>query len=173
MSETTEQKQRKPRWRGWARDIAIAFVLVVIFQWWQTRDIAAGPAPALEGSLMSGERVTIDNYQGKPLLVHFWAEWCPVCRTEEDSIDSLAEDYQVVTVATGSGDMDDIWRYMDEKKLSFPVLVDEDGSAAQRWGVKGVPSSFIVGPDGQIESIAVGYTTEIGLRIRMWLAGRG
>jgi len=154
------------------RDIAIAFVLVMIFQWWQTRDIAAGPAPELAGELLTGNPVTIASYQGQPLLVHFWAEWCPVCRAEESTINSLAEGYQVLTVATNSGDADDVRKYMQENELSFPVLIDEDGLIAWQWGIRGVPSSFIIDRQGQIESIAVGYTTGIGLRLRMWMAKR-
>ena len=144
----------------------------MIFQWWQTRDIAAGPAPELAGELLTGNPVTIASYQGQPLLVHFWAEWCPVCRAEESTINSLAEGYQVLTVATNSGDADDVRKYMQENELSFPVLIDEDGLIAWQWGIRGVPSSFIIDRQGQIESIAVGYTTGIGLRLRMWMAKR-
>ena len=164
---------KKPkRWLSWARDVAIALLVVFLFQWWQTKDIVSGIAPPLSGSLLNGQKVSLADYKGKPLLVHFWATWCPVCRTEDGSIDNLADDHQVLTVATNSGAAKEIERYLVQNKLDFPVLLDEDGELGGLWGIKGVPSSFILDSNGNIYSVTVGYTTEIGLRIRMWLAGR-
>ncbi len=130
-----------------------------------------GPAPALQGIMLSGEQASLEDFRGKPVLVHFWATWCPICRTEEGSIDSLAADYPVLTVATGSGEAADIRKYLADNDLEFPVLMDESGMLGVRWGIRGVPSSFVVDADGQIRHVAVGYTTELGLRIRLWLAG--
>jgi len=62
-------------------------------------------------------------------------------------------------------------QYMRENGLDFPVLLDESGLLSVAWGVRGVPSSFIIDADGQIRHLAVGYTTELGLRFRLWLAG--
>ncbi len=56
------------------------------------------------------------------------------------------------------------------ESVSFPVLNDPDGAIAAHWGVRGVPASFIVDGAGQIRFVEVGYTTEIGLRLRLWLA---
>ncbi|MGV6827262.1 MAG: protein disulfide oxidoreductase [bacterium] len=167
----TEKPEQKKNWKPWARDIAIAFIAVMLFQWWQTRDIAAGQAPELSGNLLTGQQITLEDYRGEPVLVHFWAEWCGICRTEEGWIDSLAKDYPVITVATSSGDAAAVQKYLDQRGLSFPVLVDEDGSIGQQWGIRGVPSSFVIDGVGDIQSSAVGFTTGISLRLRMWLAG--
>jgi len=51
------------------------------------------------------------------------------------------------------------------------VLNDPDGVIATRWGVRAVPASFIVDGAGQIRFVEIGYTTGIGLRLRLWLAG--
>ena len=160
------------RWIPWARDIAIVLVIVLLFQWWQTRTLVSGLAPELSGELLDGTKVTLSDHRGQPVLVHFWATWCPVCRTEDDNIHNLAEDYRVLTIATNSGDALEIGNYLAENQLEFPVMLDESGQLGREWGISGVPSSFIVNADGEIESVAVGYTTEIGLRVRLWLAGR-
>lgn len=60
---------------------------------------------------------------------------------------------------------------MREHELDFPVVNDPDGSIARAWGVHAVPASFILSPDGQIRFVEVGYTTGIGIRLRLWLAG--
>ena len=89
---------------------------------------------------------------------------------EEDAVDAIAEDHQVITIAMQSGSADDVWNYMIKKGLSFPVLNDADGSLAHAYGVKGVPSTFIVNPQGEIEFTEVGWSTGPGLRAKLWLA---
>jgi peroxiredoxin len=59
---------------------------------------------------------------------------------------------------------------MDEQGLDFPVVLDEQGALAARFGVRGVPASFVLGSGGEIKFKEIGYTTELGLRARMWLA---
>ncbi|MEW8247022.1 MAG: thioredoxin domain-containing protein, partial [Candidatus Thiodiazotropha endolucinida] len=75
---------------------------------WQTRDLAEGPAPALSGHTLQGEWLDIGKFTERPLLVHFWAGWCPVCKVESGGIESLSKDYPVVTVAMQSGSENDV-----------------------------------------------------------------
>ena len=103
------------------------------------------------------------------MLVHFWASWCPVCELEQDSIQSISNDYPVISVAMQSGNDLEVTAYMEENKLSFPTIVDEHGILAKQFGVRGVPTSFILSPGGKIAFSEIGYTTEIGLRTRLWL----
>jgi thiol-disulfide isomerase/thioredoxin len=165
-------KAKKPRWRRWLVELLLLVLVIVAVQWWQTRDAPSGPAPALQGVLLDGQPVDLRSERGQAVLVHFWAEWCPICRLEEGTIDALARDYRVITVATTSGDSAAVSAYLQQQGLSFPTLVDEDGTLGRRWGVRGVPASFIIDPDGQIAHATVGYTTGPGLRLRLWLAGR-
>jgi len=170
--DADKKKQGHKRGLTWVRDLALVFIVVFIIQWWQTRNAATGPAPALTGVMLSGETLDLKDLRGNPVLVHFWATWCPICRTEDRSIHDLAEDYQVLTIATNSGTAREIRAYLDENEVDFPVMLDESGVTGSFWGVNGVPSSFIVDSNGEIRSVAVGYTTGFGLRVRMWLAGR-
>jgi len=171
MSEKqNKNKATRPRWRRWAMDILLVFVVLFAIHIWQTRDMPVGDAPQLQGILLEGKTVSLKDFRGRPVLVHFWATWCPICRTEEGSIDSVADDYQVLSVAMTSGKAEEIAAYMEENDLDFPVLMDESGILAVAWGVRGVPSSFIIDPSGKIRHVSVGYTTELGLRFRLWLA---
>ncbi|WP_317623011.1 redoxin domain-containing protein [Thiohalobacter thiocyanaticus] len=94
-----------------------------------------------------------------------------MCRLEEDSIDALARDRPVLTVALDSGSDGELKQYMTEQGLEFTVINDRDGAIAARYGVQGVPASFVIGPQGDIRFTSVGYTTGVGLRLRLWLAG--
>ncbi len=147
------------------------FVIVVAgIRAWQQRDMVSGIAPPLQGITLAGMRYKLPTQ--KPVLVHFWATWCPICRTEQGAIQAIAHDHpQVITVAMQSGTAIEVTRFMREQGLSFPALNDSDGSISHAWGVNAVPASFIISPDGKIRFVEVGYTTGIGLRFRLWLAG--
>lgn len=136
----------------------------------QTRDTVSGQAPAFQARDLQGRPLALADFAGEPVLVHFWATWCPVCRFEEGSVDALAVDRPVVTVAVSSGSDEELMQYLEERQLDFPVINDPGGALAARYGVQGVPASFVIGPEGEIRFTSVGYTTGIGLRLRMWLA---
>lgn len=162
------------RWRKWGRrgiELLVILVLFFALRAWQQRDVVTGSAPQLEGILLDGQPFSLAELRGKPVLVHFWATWCSICALEEDSIDTLAKQYQVITVAMQSGSDAKVNSHLKENGLTFPVLNDPDGVHANRWGVVAVPASFIIDPAGRIRFTEVGYTTGIGLRGRLWLAG--
>ncbi len=169
--KTGQTEKKSSKRHHWAIDVVLAFLLVLGFHAWQTRNLAHGPAPKLSGLMLDGSRSSLESFRGRPVLVHFWATWCPVCKTEQGSIQSLSEDYPMISVAYRSGSAAEVQKYMQQHQLDFPVMMDEQGMLGMNWGVQGVPSSFIVDAQGQIRSVAVGYTTEPGLRLRMWLAG--
>jgi len=158
------------RWTVWLRDIAILILIVAVVQWWQARGMPKGVAPPLAGASLTNAPMALQNHRGKPVLVHFWATWCPICRLEEGSISSIAEDYVVIAVATTSGTASEIQQYLQENDLQMPVLMDESGDLARAWDVRGVPASFIVDSQGNIDYATVGYSSEIGLRLRLALA---
>jgi predicted transcriptional regulator len=62
-------------------------------------------------------------------------------------------------------------RYVREKGLSVRVILDEAGSIAERYGLRGVPAVFVLDSVGQIRFVATGYTSETGMRLRLWWAG--
>lgn len=155
-------KLRALNWRSFAINAAIIIAVVTAIRLWQQRDVVAGAAPPLPGVTWSKQ----------PTLVHFWATWCPVCRAEQGAIQALAQDYpNTVTIAMQSGERAAVDKFMREQALTFPVINDADGSLSQAWGVHAVPASFIVDGAGQVRFVEIGYTTGLGLRLRMWLAG--
>ncbi len=160
------------RWRTLALNLLLFAALVAGIRIWQQRDMPSGQAPALQGLTLSGQPYVLPLHPDRPVLVHFWATWCPICRSEQGSIVSLAKDHpEIITVAMASGPPEEVSRYMRAQGLAFPVVNDPDGAISRTWGVHAVPASFIVDTQGRIRFIEVGYTTETGLRLRLWLAG--
>ena len=145
-------------------------------QLWQARDLPAGPAPALVGTLSDGRAASLADAlktaNGRPVLVDFWATWCPVCKAEEGNIAAVARDWPTLTVAMQSGDAAAVAKHLKERDLGFTALVDADGRLATAWKVRGVPTHFIVDSRGIVRFQLVGYATNPGLRARLWWASR-
>lgn len=140
---------------------------------WLQQDMAEGLAPPIEAAQVDGSHISLEQFQGRPVLVYFWASWCTICKLEQGAINAIKKDWPVITIAMQSGDAKDIDQYLKENGLDWPVIADPDGSLAQRYGVRGVPSSFILDKDGVIHSRESGYTTSYGLRLRLWAARNG
>ncbi|MFA6203490.1 MAG: protein disulfide oxidoreductase [Gallionella sp.] len=155
-----------------ALNLLLFVVLIAGIRLWQQRDMVSGAAPGLQGVTVAGQPYHLPAHPEHPVLVHFWASWCSVCRAEQSSIAALAhEDPNVITVAMQSGSPAQVAAHMREQGIDFPVVNDPDGSISRAWGVHAVPASFIIAPDGTISFVEVGYTTQAGLTIRRWLAG--
>ena len=149
--------------------ISILLLLLAVRAWMQ-RGMVAGPVPELEGRLLNDKPYSLLADSRRPLLVHFWASWCPVCKLEQESIQAISEDHPVITIAMQSGEANEVTEYMLQEGLRFPVINDSSGMLSRRFGVRAVPSSFIVAKNNTIVFREAGYTTGIGLRLRLWVA---
>jgi thiol-disulfide isomerase/thioredoxin len=155
---------------GWLLQALVLLGVIILVHLWQTRAVVSGIAPPLNGHTLQGEHVDLATNHEGPLVIHFWATWCPVCRLELDNIAALQPEHRVITLAMMSGTDGEILDYLKETKIDFPVISDPQGSIAQNWGVTGVPATFILDGEGRIRFVEVGYTTTLGLRARLWLA---
>jgi len=120
--------------------------------------------------VLDGSSFTLSQFAGKPVLFHFWATWCPICDLQKGSVQSIAEDYPVISIASWSEGEAEVKAYMQENHLTFPVLLDNNGGLAEDFGLNGVPASFILDPKGEIKFVETGYSSELGLRFRLWLS---
>lgn len=152
--------------------LELLLVMAVIYavNLWRTRDSVSGIAPQLIEESIQGESISLTSMQGKPVLVHFWASWCPICTFVDGSIESISKDRQVVTVAMSSGSEEEVRQHLNENDLNFITINDENGQISEQWGVVGVPTSYIIDTSGEIRFVELGYTSALGLRLRMWIA---
>jgi thiol-disulfide isomerase/thioredoxin len=119
---------------------------------------------------LNGAAASLADYRGKPVLLHFWATWCGVCNAEQSSLDELSRDLPVLTVASQSGSASDVAAFVRERHVEPRVIADPSRELARRFGVTTYPTTFVIDAGGEIRHVEVGYTTELGLRARMWLA---
>lgn len=106
----------------------------------------------------------------KPVLVHFWATWCPICEVEASNIEKISKDYEVITIATQSGSTKEIQNYLKKHNLSFKVVNDEDGFYSRTFNIKAFPTTLIYDENKTLKFSEVGYTSTLGLYARMWWA---
>lgn len=122
-------------WLRRGLELLLFIVLIMGVRAWQQRDIVKGAAPPLSGVLLDGKPFVLAAKPAQPVLVHFWATWCPICRAEQSSIESLAHDNpNVVTVAMHSGNSTVVQQYMREQAVSFPVIYDADNQIGSPQG---------------------------------------
>jgi thiol-disulfide isomerase/thioredoxin len=151
----------------WAGLIA----LFVAMQLVASRDLASGAPPEIQGRILDGQAFAGLASLPKPAVIYFWASWCSICRAMQDTVGQLGRDAPVLTVALQSGGATEVGEYMKKSGFEAPTVLDEDGSIAKAYGVRGVPAVFVLGADGGIRYATTGYTSGLGLRLRLWLAG--
>jgi peroxiredoxin len=166
--EPQDKHPAKRRPLRWLVTGALLAGLFIALHGYQTRGVARGPAPEFQGRLLGGEPVSMQDFRGRPVLLHFWASWCPVCALQQASIDRIARDHAVLTVALDDAGTQEIREWMRSRSVAYPVLQDAQGRIAGRFGVRGVPTSVVIDARGEIRFVEVGYTTEAGLRLRLW-----
>lgn len=163
-------KLNKKHYR-WIVEVIVILIIISAVRLWMQRDLVTGTAPNIHALMLNGQPFELYKNKTRPLLVHFWATWCPVCKLEQSSIDNIAKDHLVITIAMQSGNNAELSQFMQKEKLSFNVINDETGMLSRSYNIRGVPVSFIINKNNEIDFVEVGYTTELGLRMRLWWAG--
>jgi peroxiredoxin len=107
-----------------------------------------------------GKKLRLFDMRGKVVFVNFWATWCPPCREEMPAMERLYrehKDHGLVMVAVSlDGDSAVVPPFVKEHGFTFPVVLDPKMDVANAYGVRALPSSFVVDPDGQVVGIALG-----------------
>lgn len=154
----------------WIVEITLILIVLSAARFWMQRDVVSGVAPNISAFMLDGQYFDLYKHKTRPVLVHFWATWCPVCKLEQSNINNIAKDYSVITIAMQSGGNEDLSRFLKDEKLTFNVINDDSGLLSKKYNIRGVPISFIINKKNEIEFVEVGYTTELGLRARLWWA---
>ncbi|MEH6457827.1 MAG: protein disulfide oxidoreductase [Cocleimonas sp.] len=168
-----EPIKKKRRWFRYLFEALLIVGIVFGIRAWQQKDLVVGEAPSFQSVMLNGETVNLEDYRGKPFILHFWASWCPFCKIEEGSMSNIQKDWPMLSVAYQSGDKTEVKKHMEERGLeSWPTIVDKDNRLGDLFGVKGVPTSYIIDGEGNIRFAEVGLTSAWGLRARLWWADK-
>ena len=117
-------------------------------------------APAFELPTSDGKMVALGGLKGKVLLLNFWATWCPPCREEMPSMERLYQEFKDQGLAVLAVNIREspkqVERFMRDFRLTFPALLDTDATVSGRYGVRGLPSTYLVDRTGHVVGQAVG-----------------
>ena len=118
---------------------------------------------------IKNSKIDFKRYKGKPLVVHFWATWCPVCKLEAANIERVAKTHNVISIAVNSGTDEKINTFMKEHELTYTVVHDQSGELAKKFNIEAYPTTLIYNKKGELKFTEVGYSTTLGLKARLEL----
>ncbi|MGQ9569761.1 MAG: TlpA family protein disulfide reductase [Thermodesulfovibrionales bacterium] len=119
------------------------------------------PVPNIELTNFQKNRFKLSDLRGSVIFINFWATWCPPCIDELPSIERLSRKFKgnsafrIVTILYND-DLDKANYFMKEFNYTFPVYIDSDGSAAEKFGITGVPETFIIDKNGILRNKIIG-----------------
>jgi peroxiredoxin len=120
------------------------------------------PAPARDFLLvdLEGTERSLSDYSDAYVFLNFWAGWCPPCIREMPSMQALHDTFKddgfTVLAVNIQENAETVSTFMKENGYSFPVLLDPSGSVGKRYGIRGIPATFLIHPDGTIRAAFYG-----------------
>jgi peroxiredoxin len=115
---------------------------------------------------LDGEPVALASLQGKVVVLDFWATWCGPCRAELPMVEKLRAEFGNAVQFYGIDDEDSatVKKFVKDKELHMPVLLDFRREVHLRYGVRAIPTLLIISPDGVIRQHFIGSRSEGALR---------
>jgi len=116
---------------------------------------------------LDGEPLRLSDLQGQPLIVNFWATWCPTCRAETPDLIDLYEEYRDKGVLLLGVNLREneaaVSTFVEDFGINYPILFDRDGDVAGTWRIggpnRGVPSTYFIDREGVVRKVVFGTVT--------------
>lgn len=138
----------------WAQS-KINFKVIPILQ--PMKDAAPTPDFSLIDS--DGKKISLKDFRGKTIFLNFWATWCEPCREEMPAIEKLYQEYRnknfTVLAINVKDRKQEALAFVKELKLTYPIAFDPNAEVASLYGAWGLPTTYLIGPNG--EGLARGW----------------
>ncbi len=118
-------------------------------------------APEFRLTALDGRQVSLSDYRGKVVMVHFWATWCPPCVEEIPTLERLyrgllGKDFAILAVSVDEGGAEAVTSFMQRNRLSLPVLLDPRRSVSRLYGTFKFPETYLLDRDGVVRYKVIG-----------------
>ena len=121
-------------------------------------------APDFSLTDLKGNAVTLKQFKGKVVFLDFWAPWCDPCREEFPSLDALYKKYHNDGFEVIGIDIDDseklVAEFLHKIPVAFTILIDKKGISRRAYSFRMLPTAFIIGRDGVIRNVHIGFGKE-------------
>jgi peroxiredoxin len=122
--------------------------------------VAGKAAPDFTLPSIDGQQVSLQQYRGKVVFLNFWATWCIPCREEMPGLEQLHQKYQseglVVLAIDLKESAEQVKTFFQKHGLSFPSLLDQQGSVFRDYLVAGMPTTYLIGREGKLLARGIG-----------------
>ena len=113
------------------------------------------PAPDFIAKNIKGETVKLSDFKGKVILLNFWATWCGPCKVEMPSLETLhqrfkSKNFSLLAISNDMFGAQIVKPFIKANNLTFPVLLDQQLQASNKFGVVSLPTTFMIDPEGNI-----------------------
>lgn len=156
--------------------VVLLFVAWILFTNVVLTGLDAGtPAPSFSAHDLNGQPVQLRDYAGKPVMLTFWSPDCFACREELPALKAIASDPSAnVTLLTivSKVPAEEVQAFAKAEGLTFPIIVDEAGAIASDYKITGIPTSYFINPDGNVDHNVIGAGSEGALtsNLTAWLS---
>ena len=141
---------------------AATCVIVLFLSCSRTEKAAVGSAPPFVLTTIKNDRLALNDYKGKVVMLEFFASWCPPCQMVAPELKSIYEKYLgkgfvVLAIAIDDGPkaLSAVKSFANEFTIPFPVMID-DGTVSRQYQVISIPTSFIIDKEGNIRHKHIG-----------------
>jgi peroxiredoxin len=127
-------------------------------------------APDFTLTSLDGETITLSSYAGKPVVLNYWATWCPPCRIEMPHLQQASEDYdgRVVFLGINQAEPEQLIRnFRDKYALTYPLLLDPNLTAHNLYSVLNLPTTVFIDAEGVVREVVVGTVNAAVLQDRL------
>lgn len=117
-------------------------------------------APPFELETLTGETITLADYQGKAVMLNFWATWCPPCRAEMPDMEKFYQSHEVEILAVNltptESSENDVESFVQDYGLNFNIPLDKEGEVSSLYAIRPVPTTFMIDSNGIIQQRVFG-----------------
>lgn len=126
-------------------------------------------APLFSVEAITGGQVSLDTYKGNPVILRFWSTDCKYCRADTPIFNQYFDDYKdkglkVVYINTPAAGLEEVKDFVADLDITFPVVLDGDGTIAKKYNVRIVPQTIILNPEHKIITGILGGVSEAELQ---------